>query len=93
MGLDATTQQTGGGLQRAAVGDSGARVGGSGTQLSGWSWHQRVAGQSGRLLGGRWCENGTEDFVQMICLQWGDAAAQWQRSDRRLRTGAGEGGV
>jgi hypothetical protein len=37
-----------------------------------------------------WCNDseGTEDFVQMICLQrWGRglAEAQWRRSDSRLR--------
>lgn len=34
-----------------------------------------------------WCSrDGTEDFVQMISLGWGEAELQWQRSDKRLRT-------
>jgi hypothetical protein len=33
-----------------------------------------------------WCENGTEDFVQMICLQWGR-----QRPNDRCQTAVSEG--
>jgi hypothetical protein len=33
-----------------------------------------------------WCENGTEDFVQMICLQWGE-----QRPNDRCQTAVSEG--